>query len=200
MSGRSRVDATRPCGNFTIRRNPAALPLGPGSRADHLLPRSVRRYFGTSPGKRRTFDFLGFTQLLPHVIHSAVISPVSWRLYPGRSVNPESCNINDSGYYCDKTRSGRFTVKKKTQAKRRVRKLKTIRSEMRERLPLPVREQHHSISGSAKCSKGTMDITASSSITAPWSGSGISSPNCGSTCCGGKVRGRNEPGNGSNSC
>jgi Domain of unknown function (DUF927) len=36
--------------------------------------------------------------LVPHVIHSAMISPVSWRLYPGRSVKPEPRNINDSGY------------------------------------------------------------------------------------------------------
>ena len=45
-------------------------------------------------------------------------------------------------HYCDKTRSGRFTVKKKTQAKRMIRKLKTLRSEMKERLHLPVSEQH----------------------------------------------------------
>ncbi len=45
-------------------------------------------------------------------------------------------------HYCDKTRGGRFTVKKKTQAKRMIRKLKALRSEMKERLHLPVSEQH----------------------------------------------------------
>jgi RNA-directed DNA polymerase len=55
---------------------------------------------------------------------------------------PETFDFLGFTHYCDKTRSGRFTVKKKTQAKRMVRKLKTLRSEMRERLHLPVREQH----------------------------------------------------------
>jgi RNA-directed DNA polymerase len=55
---------------------------------------------------------------------------------------PETFDFLGFTHYCDKTRSGRFTVKKKTQAKRMVRKLKTLRSEMRERLHLPVAEQH----------------------------------------------------------
>jgi RNA-directed DNA polymerase len=55
---------------------------------------------------------------------------------------PETFDFLGFTHYCDKTRSGRFTVKKKTQAKRMVRKLKTLRSEMKERLHLPVREQH----------------------------------------------------------
>jgi RNA-directed DNA polymerase len=41
-----------------------------------------------------------------------------------------------------KARSGKFVVKRKTQAKRMVRKLKEIREEMRERTHAPVREQH----------------------------------------------------------
>ena len=55
---------------------------------------------------------------------------------------PETFDFLGFTHYCDKTRSGRFTVKKKTQAKRMVRKLKTLRSEMKERLHLPVSEQH----------------------------------------------------------
>src|ERR1700693_3422779 len=47
---------------------------------------------------------------------------------------PETFDFLGFTHYCDKTRSGRFTVKKKTQAKRMVRKLKTLRSEMREQI------------------------------------------------------------------
>jgi hypothetical protein len=47
-----------------------------------------------------------------------VISPVSWRLYPGRSVNPESCNINDSGYYCFR-KSGQLSVQRYPLRKQR---------------------------------------------------------------------------------
>jgi RNA-directed DNA polymerase len=39
---------------------------------------------------------------------------------------------------CDKTRNGQSTVKKKTQSKRVVRKLKALRSEVEERLHLPM--------------------------------------------------------------
>jgi hypothetical protein len=45
-------------------------------------------------------------------------------------------------HYRGKTRSGKFVVKRKTQAKRLVRKLKEIREEMRQRTHAPVREQH----------------------------------------------------------
>lgn len=45
-------------------------------------------------------------------------------------------------HYCGKTRSGKFVVKRKTQVKRLVRKLKEIREEMRQRMYAPVREQH----------------------------------------------------------
>jgi RNA-directed DNA polymerase len=55
---------------------------------------------------------------------------------------PETFDFLGFTHYCDKTRSGRFTVKKKTRAKLMVRKLQTLRSEMRERLHLPVDEQH----------------------------------------------------------
>src|SRR3954454_14008227 len=40
------------------------------------------------------------------------------------------------------TRSGRFVVKRKTQAKRMVRKLKAIRQDLLHRMHAPVREQH----------------------------------------------------------
>lgn len=55
---------------------------------------------------------------------------------------PETFDFLGFTHYCGKTRSGWFTVKKKTQAKRMVRKLKTLRSKMRRRLHLPVVEQH----------------------------------------------------------
>ena len=45
-------------------------------------------------------------------------------------------------HYCSETRGGRFTVKRKTQAKRMVRKLKALREEMAHRMHTPIREQH----------------------------------------------------------
>ena len=45
-------------------------------------------------------------------------------------------------HYCSKTRNGKFVVKRKTQAKRLVRKLKAIREDMLDRMHTPVREQH----------------------------------------------------------
>ena len=45
-------------------------------------------------------------------------------------------------HYCGRTRSGRFVVKRKTQAKRMVRKLKAVRQDMLQRMHAPVREQH----------------------------------------------------------
>jgi group II intron reverse transcriptase/maturase len=45
-------------------------------------------------------------------------------------------------HYCGRTRSGRFVVKRKTQAKRMVRKLKAVRQDMLHRMHAPVREQH----------------------------------------------------------
>src|SRR5208283_3230051 len=45
-------------------------------------------------------------------------------------------------HYCGKTRRNKFMVKRKTQAKRLVRKLKAIREEMQRRMHAPVREQH----------------------------------------------------------
>jgi RNA-directed DNA polymerase len=55
---------------------------------------------------------------------------------------PETFDFLGFTHYCDKTRGGRFTVKKKIQSKRMIRKLKALRSEMKERLHLPVYEQH----------------------------------------------------------
>ena len=55
---------------------------------------------------------------------------------------PETFSFLGFTHYCGKTRSGKFVVKRKTQAKRMVRKLKEIREEMRQRMHAPVREQH----------------------------------------------------------
>ena len=44
---------------------------------------------------------------------------------------PETFDFLGFTHYCDKTRGGRFTVKKKTQSKRMIRKLKALRSEPR---------------------------------------------------------------------
>ena len=55
---------------------------------------------------------------------------------------PETFSFLGFTHYCGKTRSGKFVVKRKTQVKRMVRKLKAIREEMRQRMHAPVREQH----------------------------------------------------------
>src|SRR5262249_48681209 len=55
---------------------------------------------------------------------------------------PETFSFLGFTHYCGQTRSGRFMVKRKTQAKRMVRKLKEVREEMQQRMHAPVREPH----------------------------------------------------------
>ena len=55
---------------------------------------------------------------------------------------PETFDFLGFTHYCSKTRNGKFVVKRKTQAKRLVRKLKAIREDMLDRMHTPVREQH----------------------------------------------------------
>jgi group II intron reverse transcriptase/maturase len=55
---------------------------------------------------------------------------------------PETFDFLGFTHYCGETRSGRFVVKRKTQAKRMVRKLKALREEMARRMHTPVKEQH----------------------------------------------------------
>jgi RNA-directed DNA polymerase len=55
---------------------------------------------------------------------------------------PETFDFLGFTHYCGRTRSGRFVVKRKTQAKRMVRKLKAVRQDMLRRMHAPVREQH----------------------------------------------------------
>lgn len=55
---------------------------------------------------------------------------------------PETFDFLGFTHYCGKTRSGKFTVKRKTQATRMVRKLKELRGEMRARWHVPVAEQY----------------------------------------------------------
>ena len=55
---------------------------------------------------------------------------------------PETFDFLGFTHYCGKTRRNKFMVKRKTQAKRLVRKLKAIREEMQRRMNAPVREQH----------------------------------------------------------
>ena len=55
---------------------------------------------------------------------------------------PETFNFLGFTHYCGWTRSGKFTVKRKTQATRMVRKLKDLRVEMRKRWHVPVPEQY----------------------------------------------------------
>src|SRR5689334_1354625 len=54
----------------------------------------------------------------------------------------ETFDVLGFTHYCGETRSGRFMVKRKTQAKRMVRKLKILREEMTRRMHTPIREQH----------------------------------------------------------
>jgi hypothetical protein len=55
---------------------------------------------------------------------------------------PETFNFLGFTHYCGTTRSGKFMVKRKTQATRMVRKLKELRVEMRKRWHAKVPEQH----------------------------------------------------------
>jgi RNA-directed DNA polymerase len=55
---------------------------------------------------------------------------------------PETFDFLGFTHYCGRTRSGRFVVKRKTQAKRMVRKVKAVRQDMLHRMHAPVREQH----------------------------------------------------------
>ena len=55
---------------------------------------------------------------------------------------PETFDFLGFTHYCGQTRRNKFMVKRKTQAKRLVRKLKEIRQEMQRRMHAPVREQH----------------------------------------------------------
>src|SRR5256714_1584528 len=55
---------------------------------------------------------------------------------------PETFDFLGFTHYCSETRGGRFTVKRKTQAKRMVRKLKALREEMAHRMHTPIRGQH----------------------------------------------------------
>src|SRR5579871_5627977 len=55
---------------------------------------------------------------------------------------PETFDFLGFTHYGGRTRKNKFMVKRKTQAKRLVRKLKAIRDEMQRRMHAPVREQH----------------------------------------------------------
>ncbi len=55
---------------------------------------------------------------------------------------PETFNFLGFTHYCGETRSGKFVVKRKTQATRMARKLTTLRQEMRKRWHVPVARQH----------------------------------------------------------
>jgi RNA-directed DNA polymerase len=55
---------------------------------------------------------------------------------------PETFNFLGFTHYCGATRSGKFIVKRRTQATRMVRKLKELRVEMRKRWHWKVPEQH----------------------------------------------------------
>ena len=55
---------------------------------------------------------------------------------------PETFDFLGFTHYCDKTRDGRFMVRRKTQRKRVIRKLKELRAEARRRMHWPVAQQH----------------------------------------------------------
>jgi RNA-directed DNA polymerase len=59
---------------------------------------------------------------------------------------PETFDFLGFTHYCAESRDGRFIVKRKTQRKRLIRKLKELRTEARRRMHAPVREQHEWIS------------------------------------------------------
>jgi RNA-directed DNA polymerase len=55
---------------------------------------------------------------------------------------PETFDFLGFTHYCATSRDGRFVVKRKTQRKRMMRKLKELRIEARRRMHYPVTEQH----------------------------------------------------------
>lgn len=54
---------------------------------------------------------------------------------------PETFDFLGFTHYCDKTLDGRFIVRRKTQRKRMIRKLKELRLEMRRRMHIPLTDQ-----------------------------------------------------------
>jgi len=54
---------------------------------------------------------------------------------------PETFDFLGLTHFCGETRNGRFIVKRKTQRKRMIRKLKQLRLEMRRRMHTPVKDQ-----------------------------------------------------------
>jgi len=54
---------------------------------------------------------------------------------------PETFDFLGFKHFCDKTRNGCFVVRRKTQRKRMIRKLKQLRLEMRRRMHTPVKDQ-----------------------------------------------------------
>ncbi len=54
---------------------------------------------------------------------------------------PETFDFLGFTHYCDKTRNGRFIVRRKTQRKRMIRKLKDLRREAWRRMHIPVKDQ-----------------------------------------------------------
>jgi len=54
---------------------------------------------------------------------------------------PETFHFLGLTHFCDKTRNGRFLVRRKTQRRRMIRKLKELRQEMRRRMHTPVKDQ-----------------------------------------------------------
>ncbi|WP_288006783.1 reverse transcriptase domain-containing protein, partial [Acidiphilium sp.] len=54
---------------------------------------------------------------------------------------PETFDFLGFTHHCDKTLNGRFIVRRKTQRKRMIRKLKEMRLEMRRRMHIPVTDQ-----------------------------------------------------------
>src|SRR5215472_5871118 len=71
------------------------------------------------------------------------------KISPGHNISaedtyPKKCWIRHFlglTHFCGETRNGRFIVKRKTQRKRMIRKLKQLRLEMRRRMHTPVKDQ-----------------------------------------------------------
>jgi len=60
---------------------------------------------------------------------------------------PETFDFLGFTHYCSETRTGRYMVKRKTQAKRMRRKLAEVRTELRARMHTPIGEQHSWLRG-----------------------------------------------------
>jgi hypothetical protein len=98
---------------------------------------------------------------------------------------PETFNFLGFTFICDKTRTGKFQLKRKSRRDRMRTKLTMIKEEMSKRMhqPIPTRGN-----GCGMSSKATSTTTRCRPTTVHWARSGTMSPTSGDARCGDAVR------------